>query len=123
MFYQVSRAIEDGGVSLGLEPLKHLLLGTHNHPPTGTECKSFTHTHPPPPPPSPSSLPALCLCSVTSYLIPHSFPSPLPVSFLCLPFYGQRPVGGDDDDDEKEEEARGSIQYTTLSNHYKRLLL
>lgn len=115
MFYQVLRAIEDGGVSLGLEPLKHLLLGTHNHPPTGTECKNFT----------PPSLPAMCLCSVTSYLIPHSFPSPLPVSCLCLPFYGQRPVGGDDDDDEKEEEeeAHGSIQYTTLSNHYKRLLL
>lgn len=78
----------------------------HTHP-QEPKCKTFT------PPPS---YPAICLCSVTGHLIPHSSPSLLPFSCLCLPFYGQRPVGGDDDDDE-EGEAHGSIQYTTLGNH------
>lgn len=69
VFYQVSRAIQDGGVSLGPEPVEHLLLGTHTH-----RNWSVKLSHP-------SSWPALslCVCSVTCYLIPHSSPGLLPV--------------------------------------------
>lgn len=71
---------------------------TPTHP-QELKCKTFT--------------PPLLTCYVSMQyyqLSDTTFFFELPSCCLCLPFYGQRPVGGYDDD-EKEEETHGSIQF------------